>query len=85
MQVTEIELYNALKQKLGDQQAETLVGYVKSEVSQKFSDNKSLFATKEDVANAKVDIIKWIVGVGFLQLAAVIGGLYAVVRIVVEK
>lgn len=39
----------------------------------KFEDAKQLLATKEDLANTKVDLIKWMVGFWIAQMAAIIG------------
>ncbi len=54
MSITEITLYNALRKKLGEQESEELVEFVKAELNNK----TNLFLTKED----KVDLIKWMVG-----------------------
>ena len=32
-----------------------------------------VLASKEDLANVKVDIIKWMVGIWIIQMAAIIG------------
>jgi hypothetical protein len=39
----------------------------------KFDDAKQTIATKEDLANTKVDLIKWMVGFWIAQMAAIIG------------
>jgi hypothetical protein len=38
-----------------------------------FNDAKQSLATKEDLANTKVDLIKWMVGFWIAQMAAIIG------------
>jgi mannose/fructose-specific phosphotransferase system component IIA len=58
MSISEISLYNALRKKLGEQESEELVEFVKAEVKTELESKTSLFLTKED----KVDLIKWMVG-----------------------
>ena len=52
--MSEIELYKALRSKLGDAEAQELVSFIKSEINDEFMDCKKVFLTKED----KVDIMK---------------------------
>lgn len=80
--ISEIQLFNALKTKLGDKQAEELVSFVKVKVENEINEQSSRFSTKEDIlkletklAETKVDIIKWVVGI-FFALAMMIIGLY---------
>jgi len=54
MSISEIQLYNALKTKLGDNEAQQLVDFLKSEVSSEFNNRKDTFLTKED----KIDIMR---------------------------
>ena len=58
MSISEIALYNALRKKLGEQESEELVEFVKAEVMTELDNKTNLFLTKED----KVDLIKWMVG-----------------------
>jgi hypothetical protein len=59
MVVSEITLYNVLKAKLGEAEAQTVVEGTKQEVRNEFDNKKEILATKEDLAAAKADIIKW--------------------------
>jgi len=77
MTVSQIDLYNILKKKLGDQEAESLVSFVKTEVQEKINDQKDFLATKEDLntlkvdlANTKAEVIKWMFVFWIGQLAA---------------
>lgn len=83
MFVSEIELYEALSQQIGAEKAKTLIKYVESKVDKRLEENTRLFATKEDIANlkseianAKVDIIRWVVATGI----ALAGLIVAVVK-----
>ena len=73
--ISEIHLFNALKLKLGEQEAEDLVLFVKNTVKESIEAKVSNIATKKDLAETKVDIIKWVVGI-FFALALMIIGLY---------
>jgi hypothetical protein len=53
MSISEIQLYNILKQKLGEKEASSLVEFVKSEVKNEFQSAASTYATKADIANLK--------------------------------
>lgn len=53
MSVTEIQLFQLLKAKLGEQEAEQLVSFVKEEVGSEFDNKRETLATKEDIANTK--------------------------------
>ena len=55
MQINEIQLYNILRNKLGEKEAETLVEFVQGRIEKEFANKKDVFLTKED----KIDIIRW--------------------------
>jgi hypothetical protein len=68
MIVSEIKLYELLKAKIGEREAEAFIQILETKVESKLLEKTSVFATKEDVAKletkiseAKVDIIKWMV------------------------
>ena len=80
MIVSEIKLYELLKAKLGEKEAESFVHILEQKVDDKFEDANKTLATKEDVARldikiaeTKVDLIKWMVGFWIAQMAAIIG------------
>ncbi len=80
MIVSEIKLYELLKAKLGEKEAEAFVHILEKKVDDKFDDAKQTIATKEDmarldikIAETKVDLIKWMVGFWIAQMAAIIG------------
>ena len=59
MLVSAITLFNTLRAKLGEQEAQTVVEGIKQSVREEFETQKANLATKEDLANTKTDIIKW--------------------------
>lgn len=83
LSISEIQLYKALKTKLGEKEAEELVSFVKVNVENEIKEQSSKFATKKEdvksletkIAETKVDIIKWMVSLVF-ALALMIIGLY---------
>jgi hypothetical protein len=66
LQISEIQLYNILREKIGDQQAQTLTDYVESRIDREFEKNKSVLSTKSDIlelknvlSENKSETIKW--------------------------
>ena len=56
MSVTEIQPFQILKAKLGEQEAEQLVSFVKAEVKSEFDNKREVLATKEDIASIQKTI-----------------------------
>ena len=56
MAVSSLQLFKILKDKLGESQAESLVEYVDSKVSNEFEDHKDTFASKQDIARLETRI-----------------------------
>lgn len=81
MSISEIQLYNALKTKLGDNEAQQLVDFVKSEVSSEFNNRKDIFLTKED----KIDIMRSIYIVGIVQFLAIVGSVLAIMNFMLKS
>lgn len=73
--ISEIHLYNALKAKLGEKEAEELVLFVKESVRENVKPELDNLASKKDLAETKVDIIKWVFAM-FITIALMIIGLY---------
>ncbi len=59
MVVSEITLFNTLKAKLGEQEAQIVVEGIKNAVREEFAVKKEVLATKQDLAEVKAEIIKW--------------------------
>jgi glycine cleavage system protein P-like pyridoxal-binding family len=59
MLVSEIELFEILSQQLGKEKAKSLVEYVETKIEKRLDEKTNVFATKEDLANTKADLIKW--------------------------
>lgn len=64
--MTDIQLFQMLKEKLGDKEAEALVLFVDHKMKDNNEQNLNVFATKQDIAEtkqaiseSKSEIIKW--------------------------
>jgi hypothetical protein len=86
MVVSEITLYNLLKSKYGEHDAEIVVEGVKQTVKDGFEAKRDQFASKEDLANAKSDILRWtftfVFGALLLNIIAIIGAVISVAHLV---
>lgn len=81
MSISEIQLYNASKSKLGDNEAQQLVDFVKSKVTSEFNERKDTFLTKED----KIDIMRSIYIVGIVQFLAIVGSVLAIMNFMLKS
>lgn len=77
---TDIQLFQILKQKMGEKEAEALVGFVDTKIKENNEVNLKILATKEDIgkleskiSEAKADILKWMFGVFFALMLAIVG------------
>lgn len=85
--ITEIQLFQFLKEKMGEKEAEALVTFIDAKIKDTAKEsneqNLKVLATKEDlanlrtelktdIANTKAEIIKWMFIFWFGQLAAFI-------------
>lgn len=84
MSALDLKVYEIFKSKLGEREAEIVIEYFESKTESKYQEKKDILATKQDIselrlemrqeiANTKVDLIKWMVGFWIAQMAAIIG------------
>ncbi len=71
MMVSDIKLYEILKQKLGDKEAEALVEFIDSKLKEQEEQNARLLATKQDMDIKINDLLKWMVVLWISQLVGV--------------
>ena len=90
MVVSEIKLFELLKAKIGEKEAEAFVEILETRVDKKFEDSKNELATKKDIAdlrvemaNIKVDIIKWVVALIIGLYIALIGSIAAIFKLMI--
>jgi len=70
MSTIELQAYEILKTRFDEQEASVLIECFEAKADQKLLDKKDLFASKADVAEAKVEIIKWLFLFWIGQMAA---------------
>lgn len=90
--ITEIQLFNVLKKKLGEQEAEQLVGFVQSEIKEEVKRKSEILATKEDLIEAKGSLetklaqmesklVLW----AFVFWATQLGAMFAFLKLFIAK
>ena len=75
--MSDIQLFQILKQKIGEAEAEALVTFVDGKIKDNNQINLNILATKEDIAGVRFEIsnlLKWMVGM-FIPLYLTIIGL----------
>jgi len=80
MSVSEIQLFQIFKAKLGGNEAEQLVSFVKNEVKAEFENKCEILATKEDISRMQ----KTIYVVGLIQFLAIIGSVTGIVNFMIK-
>jgi hypothetical protein len=53
MMVSEIQLYEMLKGKIGEKEAEAFINILETKVDRKFEEARNVLATKEDIAKSE--------------------------------
>lgn len=53
------KLYDLLSDKVGKETAENLTNFIERKIKDELKNKSQLYATKEDLAKTKADIIKW--------------------------
>jgi len=69
------KLYDLLTSKPGKETAENLTTFIAEKIKEDVENKAQRLATKEDLANTKVDLIKWIFAF-WVTLALMIIGIY---------
>ena len=80
MVVSEITLFNTLREKLGEKEAQIVVEGIKSAVREEFDVKKDILATKQDLAETKSDLNRSIYVVGLVQYLAILASLIALLK-----
>jgi len=65
-----------LKTKLGEKEAEQLVSFIETRILDKFDAKRDSLSTKEDLANTKAEIIKWMFLFWVGQIGVTLGIIY---------
>ena len=73
MSSIELEVYEIFKVKFGEKEAAKIIEYIEVKTEKTISDKKYIIATKEDLANVKADIIRWVFGFFIVLMLAIVG------------
>jgi hypothetical protein len=95
LNISDIQLFNLLKSKFGDKEAEQFVALVKNEIEKHVDEKHQIitkdistlrdelyknFATKADIAESKADMIKWMFIFVFSSTLLTIVSIFAIVK-----
>jgi hypothetical protein len=87
LQMTDIQLFQILKQRLGDKEAESLVAFVDAKLREGNEQNLKVLATKEDISHVREDMAKLetrlsqtIYVVGVAQFLAIIASVFLLIK-----
>ena len=71
MKTLELKVYEILKSRFSEKEAEVFIEYFGSKTNEKIDDRKDIFLTKQDkidliekMTKDKIDLIKWMFGFG---------------------
>lgn len=68
-----MEVYEIFKVKLGEKEAAKILEYIEAKTEKAINDKKDILATKEDLANVKVETIRWAIGFFIVLILAIVG------------
>lgn len=86
--ISYIRLFNLLKNKFGDKEAEEIVSLIKSQVDENFEARKDTLATKNDIAELKINIAKTetkLILWAFIFWATQLGAIFAFIKLLIVK
>jgi hypothetical protein len=81
MIVSELQLYELLKAKIGEREAGAFVELLDKKVDQKFDDKKEWLVNKQDLSDLRAEISRTIYLVSLGQLLAIVGSVVAIVNL----
>ena len=79
--ISKIKLYELLKTRIGEQEAEAFLQILEAKVDKKFDDKKNELATKEDVSNLRAELLKTIYLTSLGQLLAIIASVVSLIMV----
>ena len=81
MVISEIKLYELLKTRIGEKEAEAFLQILEEKVDKKFEEKKSELSTKEDVSNLRAELLRTIYLTSLGQLLAIIASVVSLIMI----
>lgn len=85
MSAIELKAYEILKNKLGEQEAATLIEYFETKAEEKYKERKDVFSTKEDIALLEARLTQRIYTANVIQFIATVASILAIVRFMFDK
>lgn len=80
MIVSEIKLFELLKAKIGEKEAEAFVEILETKVDHKFEKAKEILATKQSLAELEVRLTRTIYTVGVVPYLAILASVIAIIK-----
>jgi len=81
MVISEIKLYELLKSRIGEKEAEAFIQILEEKVEKKFEQKKNELATKEDVSNLRAELLRTIYLTSSGQLIAIIASVVSLILV----
>lgn len=81
MVISEIKLYELLKSRIGEKEAEAFIQILEEKVEKKFEQKKNELATKEDVSNLRAELLRTIYLTSSGQLVAIIASVVSLILV----
>ena len=92
MSALQLQAYDMLKLKLGEQEAKLFISYIESQVEQELKHETKSLATKddiigvkEDMANMKSELMRQIYIVGLIQFLAIVSSVIGIMAFMLQK
>jgi hypothetical protein len=91
MVVSEITLYNVLKSKYAEQDAQTIVEGIRQPVKDEVDNKKDVLATKEDIYKLQLDMernfrdnLKWNIGLIVGLFISLLGAITGIIKLTIH-
>jgi len=81
MMVSIIKLYDLLKARIGEREAEAFIEILEKKVDEKFDEKKIILATKEDLSNMRSELLRTIYLTSLGQLIAIIASVVSIILV----
>ena len=85
MSALQLQAYDMLKLKLGEQEAKLFISYIESQVEQELKHETKSLATKDDMANMKSELMRQIYIVGLIQFLAIVSSVIGIMAFMLHK
>lgn len=79
MVVSEIKMYELLKNRIGEKEAETFVQILEEKMERKIDQRKNELVTKNDVAGLRAELLRTIYFTSLGQLLAIVGSVESLI------